>query len=59
MEIEMPAIEIDTSTEESVVQPNLKQALIKLLVDPEVRAQIYEAVMTEDKHRENIAKYYK
>ena len=59
MEIEMPVIEIDTNTEETEVQPNLKQALIELLADPEIRAQIYEAVMTEDKHRQNIAKYYK
>ena len=59
IEIEMPVIEIDTNTEETEVQPELKQAIIALLADPEIRAQIYEAVMTEDKHRENIAKYYK
>ena len=59
MEIEMPVIEIGTNIEEHEVQPNLKEALIELLADPEIRAQIYEAVMTEDKHRQNIAKYYK
>ena len=59
MEIEMPVIEIDTNTEETEVQPELKEALIALLADPEIRAQIYEAVITEEKHRENIAKYYK
>ena len=59
MEIEMPIIEIDTNTEEPEVQTELKQALIALLADPEIRAQIYEAVITEEKHRENIAKYYK
>ena len=59
MEIDMPVIEIDTNTEETEVQPELKEALIALLADPEIRAQIYEAVITEEKHRENIAKYYK
>ena len=59
IEIEMPVIEIDTNTEETEVQPELKQAIIALLADPEIRAQIYEAVITEEKHRENIAKYYK
>lgn len=59
MEIEMPALEIDTKTEEPETRLNLKKALIKLLADPEIRVQLYEAIMTEDKLRENIAKYYR
>jgi hypothetical protein len=59
MEIEMPVIKIDTNTNKPEVQPNLKQALIELLADSEIRAQIYEAVMIEDEQREIIAKYYK
>jgi hypothetical protein len=59
MEIEVPVIKIDSNTNKPEVQFNLKQALIELLADSEIRAQIYEAVMTEDEQREIIAKYYK
>ena len=57
-EIEIPAVEIDARTEEPEPRSNLKKLLIKLLADPEVREQLYNAIKTEDALRESRARMY-
>jgi hypothetical protein len=53
------ALEIDAGTEEPENLHNLKKALIRLLADPDIRKQIYEAIKTEETLREYRAKSYK
>lgn len=59
VETEMLVAEIDTRTEEPEAILNLRKALIKLLLDPEIRAQLYETIKTEHALRENRAKTYR
>ncbi len=56
---EIPVIQIDTRTEEPLTLSDLKRALIKLLTDPEVRKQVYEAVRNEEAFRANFTESYK
>ena len=59
IETEMPAILIDTRTKQAETSLDLKKELIKLLADPEVRKQIFEAIITESARRESMARIYK
>lgn len=58
-ETEAITVEIDTGTEEPQNLHNLKKALIRLLSDPDIRKQIYEAIKIEETLREYRAKSYK
>ncbi len=58
IETEMPAFLIHTKTEQPETQLDLKKELIKLLADPEIQKQLYEAIVTEDCRREKSAKIY-
>jgi hypothetical protein len=58
-ETEAITVEIDTRTEEPQNLHNLKKALTRLLADPDIRKQIYEAIKTEETLREYRAKSYK
>ena len=53
---EMPGIEIDTKTEKPQTTSDLKKALMRLLMDPDIRRQLLEAVRSEEALRESIAK---
>ncbi len=59
IETEKPGFLIYTGMERAETQPNLKSELIKLLADPEIQKQLYEAIVTEDCRREKSAKIYK
>jgi len=54
----MPAFLIDTRTKQPETRSDLKKELIKLLADPEIQKQLYEAIVTEDNRREKSAKIY-
>ena len=58
VETEMPAFLIDTRTKQPETRSDLKKELIKLLADPEIQKQLYEAIVTEDNRREKSAKIY-
>ena len=55
----MPAFLIDTKLEHAKDKLDLKKELIKLLADPEIQRQLYEAIVMEDSRREKSANIYK
>jgi hypothetical protein len=55
---EMPVIEIDTKTEKSLTTSDLKKALMRLLMDTDIRRQLLETVRSEEALRESIAESY-
>jgi len=59
VETEMPAFLIDTRTKQPETKFDFKRELIKLMADPEIQKQLYDAIETEDCRRESRAKIYK
>jgi hypothetical protein len=59
VETEIVAFEMDYRPEEPEDRLRLKKALMRLLADNEIRAQLYEAIKAEDALRESRAKIFR